>query len=105
MRSAGLTTLLAPLPASVDTATCLARSQFTGPPDHDSSFCSSANSGIWLAMSLGSSGSPLPPAPKPKPNGKLVMPLTVVATYGGRSGFRHPRRSGALRPGRTPRRR
>ena len=69
-------------------ASCLARSQFTGPPDQDSSFCSSANSGICPARSSGSRRPVAGVAAGPKPNGKLLMVFTVVATNERRRVFR-----------------
>src|SRR5262249_45898504 len=75
-RSDGLTALW--LPARPEIATWRARSQLTGPPDHDSSFWSSANSGILPAMSSGSLGSR---SLAPNPKGRLpLIGLTVVLT-------------------------
>ncbi len=83
-RSAGVTPGLSP--ASADIATCLARSQFTGPPDQESSFCSSANKRDAAERS------PAPAGPGaaglvvagPKPNGRFVMSVTVVLTNDAR---------------------
>src|ERR1700722_91030 len=75
-----------------------ARSQLTGPPDHDINFWSSANSGILLERSSGWLGSR---SPDPNPNGRLLLILvTVVPTNDGRlqcppfaSGERNPAHS------------
>ena len=88
-RSAGLTIALPPPSwASVVVASCLARSQFTGPPDQDSIFCSSAKNGSCPIGLFGSLGSPPWPPGSPKPKPKLLIGSTVVATNRGRAGFR-----------------